>query len=113
LEIIKWGMGGFKGASQIESVLDQAIAALKQDMTMRMQQPPQPDPKQQAEQAKQKGELEKIKAQTDSELRVIAAETGSEVTKQRAQAAFNMQETQQEMRAKGIEAAVDMAKRGL
>jgi predicted HNH restriction endonuclease len=113
LEIIKWGMGGFKGASQIESVLDQAIAALKQDMTMRAQQPPQPDPKQQAEQAKQKGELEKIKAQTDSELRVIAAETGSEVTKQRAQAAFNMQETQQEMRAKGIEAAVDMAKRGL
>lgn len=112
LEIVKWGMGGFKGASQIESVLDQAIAGLKQELMQKAGQPPQPDPKVQAEQEKLKGELTKIAAQTEGDLQVIAAETGSEVTKQRAQAAFNMQETQEDMRAKGIEAAIDIAKKG-
>lgn len=44
LQMMKWGLGGFRVAKEIETVLDQAIAAAQQP-----DPPPQPDPKEQAE----------------------------------------------------------------
>jgi Mg2+ and Co2+ transporter CorA len=68
LKMLQWTMAGFKGSQQIEAVLDRAV-----DDSIRKleQQQGQPDPQQQAEQAKQQGEMQKIqaKAQADIQLR--------------------------------------------
>lgn len=110
LEMLKWGMAGFKGASTIEGVLDQAIAQLQQN-------PPKPptDPnagKQQAMQAKVAGDMQRekmrsagkqqeISANLQADLTRIGAETKAEIGKQAAQAAFDTQAMQ---RQAGIDA---------
>lgn len=74
LEMFQWAMAGLKGASEIEGVLDKAIAVAKNP------KPPKPDPSAQSaqlaiqlEQIKQKGELGKIqaKAAADAQLRQL------------------------------------------
>jgi hypothetical protein len=58
LELLKWGLSGFKGAQQIEGALDKAIAQATEAMS-KPPPPPPPDPK---------VEAAKIKAQTDQQL---------------------------------------------
>lgn len=62
LQIIQWALAGLKGASTIEGVFDQAIAALEQQAAQ-PKPPPPPDPK--VEAAKIKGQAEMGKAQAD------------------------------------------------
>jgi hypothetical protein len=125
LEMLKWTMTGFKGASSIEGVLDQAIASLQQNPP-----PPAPDPneakmkaeqsKQQAQgqqvQQKQQGEMQKemfkaqakdkeIRTQTQADLVRIGAETQANIKEQQAQAAFSTQEMQ---RQAGLDAVVNV-----
>lgn len=66
LELLKWGMAGFKGSNQIEGVIDQAIDAIKQAQTTSAAnpQPPPPDPKSQAIQAQAQADQGKIQAET-------------------------------------------------
>lgn len=125
LEMLKWTMTGFKGASSIEGVLDQAIAGLQQNPM-----PPQADPnegkmkaeqaKQQARvaetQAKQQGEMQRamfnatakekeIKTQTQADLVRIGAETQAEIKTQAAQAMFSTEEMQ---RQAGLDAVTNV-----
>jgi hypothetical protein len=60
LEMLKWTMSGFKGASQIEGVLDQAIAGLQQN-------PPQPQPNPAEAKAKEAQAKEAAKLQSDQQ----------------------------------------------
>lgn len=78
LQLLQWGLSGFKGSQQIEGVLDQAI-----DAANKAKEQPQEDPaaKQQQmamqmEQMKQQAELAKIqaKAAADAEIRRIDKE---------------------------------------
>ena len=64
LQMLQWGLAGFKGSSEIEGILDKAIEAAQNE-------PEKPDPQQQAEQMKAQVELQKIqaKAQADQQLR--------------------------------------------
>lgn len=71
LEMMKWGLAGFKGANYLEGTLDKAIVLANQP------QPEQPDPQQQAaemqmklDQQKHQFEMEKIqtKSQADNML---------------------------------------------
>jgi hypothetical protein len=57
LEMLRWGMVGFKGGKSIEGVMDQAIKAASA--------PPQPDPKQEAETAKTAAEVDRDKASAE------------------------------------------------
>ena len=57
LQMMKWGLGGFRIAKEIETVLDQAIAAAQQP-----EAPPQPDPKVEAEVEKDRASAEKSRA---------------------------------------------------
>jgi len=75
LELLQWGLAGFKGASEIEGTIDRAIEASQQEAK---QGGGKPDPAQiaaqmamQQEQLKQQGESAKIqaKAQADMKLR--------------------------------------------
>jgi hypothetical protein len=99
IEILKWSLGGFKGASAIESVLDQAISTLKQQGKPQ-QGPPPPDPKAEAQkakmqadmqkqQAKSQADLQKIAVQTQADMQKIAAKTAGEVAAQKAQYDFD------------------------
>jgi len=109
LELLKWGMTGFRGSSTIEGVLDKAIAQLQA-------QPPQPpqDPAAQKakaleatqkiklqgdaqrEQIKARGKQMEIATQTKSDLIVIDAEAQAEQRKQVAQFAFDSRENQRQ-----------------
>jgi len=77
LQLLQWGVAGFKGASEIEGVVDKAIEA-SQQAEKEAQANPQADPEQAAQQAasqldqmKQQGEMQKIqaKAQADAQTR--------------------------------------------
>jgi len=66
MEMLKWGMAGFRGSNEIEGVLDKAIeAALKQPAGG------QDDGEAAAEQAKQQGEIAKEKVKIQGELTKI------------------------------------------
>lgn len=105
LELLKWAMTGFKGASAIEGVLDQAIASLQQSPPP---QPPNPEEtKQKAvqakmqaevgkEQMKQQGKLREIGAQTQADVVRIKTETQGEIQKQAAQFAFDTRAQRQQ-----------------
>jgi hypothetical protein len=65
LSMLQWAISKFRVSSQIESVLDQAIAGLKQQGI----QPPGPSPMQQAEVAeKQAGARERMAKASDTEM---------------------------------------------
>jgi hypothetical protein len=72
LEMMKWGLGGFRVSKEIETVLDQAIAAVSQP------EPPPPDPKTDAEVEKMGSETLKNKTQAVKNL----AEAGTHTTEQ-------------------------------
>lgn len=87
LEMLKWSMSAFKGASTIEGVLDQAIAGLQQNPP-----PPPQDPnagKQQAEAAKQQArsqaELQKIQLRAQADARQTQQELQADLVRQQAQ----------------------------
>jgi hypothetical protein len=61
LNIMKWGLGGFRVSKEIETMLDEAIQAAQQP-----QQPPTPTPMEQAQLGKVQSEAEKNKAQAQN-----------------------------------------------
>ena len=67
LQLLQWTLSGFKGAQQIEGVIDQAIIAAQKAEQQKQQQPEKPDP----EQIKLQGEIQKIqeKAKADMQMR--------------------------------------------
>jgi hypothetical protein len=67
IKVIQWTMAGFKGSNEIEGVLDKAFDEAVQANQQRQDKP---DPKQQAEQAKLAGELQKIQAKTQSDMQL-------------------------------------------
>jgi hypothetical protein len=115
LEMLKWAMTGFKGASSIEGVLDKAIAQLQQNPP---QQPPDPnkakaDAAQAAQQMKMQGEAQReqvkaqgkqqeIRTQTQADLVRINAETQAEIKKQAAQFAFDTRENQRSVAQQAV-----------
>ncbi len=44
MQLMKFGLAGYKGASEMEGVVDQAIAKLEQQLAAKASQPPQPSP---------------------------------------------------------------------
>jgi hypothetical protein len=127
LELLKWAMSGFRGASTAESILDQAIASLQQNPP---QQPPDPakakaeeqkmktDASIGVEKIKQQGKQQEIGMNLQADLTRVQAETGAELTKQKAQFAFDtrsqavdaMNTSQQAQRDAGVRAAEQATK---
>lgn len=54
MELLKWGLAGFKGSKQIEGVVDRAIAAMEKAAKQSAGQPKPPDPETIKAQAKEK-----------------------------------------------------------
>jgi hypothetical protein len=104
LELLKWGLAGFKGSNQIEGVLDQAIASIKQAQMQAAGQPPPPDPKTQAIQAQAQADQTRIQAQSQSDLQQIQAKAQAdalshqqELARHQSELAQSQNDHQQEM----------------
>lgn len=87
LEILKWVMAGFKGSSQIEGILDQAIEGAQK--ALEQPRPPRPDPRMQVEQLKAQAGMAKTKLEIQGDLALEAKKTEGKIIEQKAQAAFN------------------------
>lgn len=77
LDMLKFGVAGFKVGKSMEGQIDQTAEKFKQELTQKQQQPPQPDPEQmkqqammQMEQAKQQQtmQMEQMRTQADQTL---------------------------------------------
>ncbi len=64
LEMMKWGLAGFKGSKEIEGVVDRAVSAIKESQEKKAQQPPEPSP----EELKAKADMEAQQAKAQSDL---------------------------------------------
>lgn len=105
LEMLKWGMAGFKGSDYLEGTLDQAI-----EMAQNMPPPGQDQGQQQAEQmkaqleqVKHQHEMEKIQAKSQADMQTLMAKHQGEMEKAR----MELQSAIQEIQAK---AAADVQK---
>jgi hypothetical protein len=128
LEMLGWAMSAFRGSSEIEGILDRAIATAKQNLEQRQgggqQQQPSPDVqkqqmKLQETQMKQQGKMQEIqaKAQADSmkiqqetqaDMAKIQAETAAEAQREANQARFNIIEEQEKAAIRQSEKIADI-----
>ena len=72
LQLLQWGLAGFKGSSEIEGVMDKAIEATQQEQDQGGEQPSEAQVAAQAavqlEQLKQQGEQGKIQAKAQADM---------------------------------------------
>ena len=118
LEMLKWGLAGFKGSENIEGVLDQAISTMQQNASQQGgegEQEPSPEEikaqaeqqklemQMQADQQKTQGQLmledrkhqnkmREIEAEGNNRREELKMETEQDVIKETAQMEANMQE---------------------
>ena len=93
MKLLQWGVAKFRVSTEIESVLDQAIAGMQQKL-MQPQQPPQPTIDQQIKmkEIESKQQIAMLDSQTDKE---IAALKGS-IEMQKAEMQAKMDQMQQQ-----------------
>ena len=104
LKLLQWTMAGFKGASEIEGVMDKAIeASLEQ-----AKQPPPPDPALAAEQAKQQSEMAKIQAKAQADIQTRNADLQADLQTIQAQSQADLMKIQAEATADSAEIEAKM-----
>lgn len=110
MSVLQWLVSGIRGASEIESVMDQAIVQMKQQAAM-PKPPPPPDPKMLATQAKVQGDLLGKKLDGQNRQQEIAAETKSAIVQTAVKGHIEIQSAEAKERAKA-QAAVDQITQG-
>jgi hypothetical protein len=85
MEMMRFGVGGFKQAAAIEGTIDVALQQLEQGAARAKQQPPQPSPEQIKMQAEQQAAQAQIQA--DMQLEQMRAQTNMQIEQMKAQAA--------------------------
>ena len=93
MKLMKWGMAGFRGSSEIEGVMDQAISAMEKA-------PPQqkPDPEQMKAQAEmQKMQMEMQMAQQDHQAKMMSDQQKAKMEMMEMQAKFQLEMKQAQM----------------
>jgi hypothetical protein len=91
LELLKWGLAGFKGSNQIEGIMDRAVAQAVQSVAQKAAQPPPPDPKVEAQKMKAQADMQQ--AQIDAQLEMQKMKTEMQMEQQKFQ--MQMQQDQQ------------------
>jgi hypothetical protein len=112
LELLKWGLAGFKGAKSVEGVLDKAIEASskadEEKAAKEAEEGPEPDPDAAKEEAKTQGqmELEKLKhentmaqieAKATADLALRVADMKADQATMQTNAQADLQQTMGEM----------------
>lgn len=94
LEALKWMVSALRGSSEIEGVLDRAIAMAQQAVSQPQQGQQQSDPKLLTTQAKVQGDLAKVKAESEARLLEIRAEVAADEQREANQMQYNVREAQ-------------------
>jgi hypothetical protein len=92
IELLKWGLAGFKGSQNIEGVLDRAVDSAMQAQEAKKNQPPPPDPKVEADKAKAEAQQQKMQGE------MAKQQQGFAMQMQQQQSAFQLK--MQELSAK-------------
>jgi hypothetical protein len=83
MKLMQFGLAGYKSSSEMEGVIDQAIAAVEQSLQKKAQQPPQPSP----EEKKLQGEMQM--AQMEFQQKTQESQQAAQLDMQKQQ--FEMQ----------------------
>ena len=101
LQLLQWGLAGFKGASEIEGVVDKAIEASQEEA-----QNPKPDPAaqqqqmaMQLEQAKAQAKMQEIQAKSQADMQLREADKQADIETMLMQHQAKMQEIEADMMA--------------
>jgi hypothetical protein len=113
LELLKWGLAGFKGSNQIEGVLDRAIAQAMQAAQQKASQPPPPDPKVEAEKMKAQSAMQQSQLDAQLEMQKMQAEMKMEQQKFQMQMTQDQQKHQLEIQKMQLEVQMLQAKLGM
>jgi len=102
LQLLQWGLAGFKGSQEIEGVIDRAIEASVEEAKN-----PKPDPAQQAQQMQQQmeqmklqGELQKIQAKQAADQAIREQDKQADIETAMASHQAKMAETNAALQAK-------------
>jgi hypothetical protein len=103
LDMLKWGMAGFKGSMEIEGTLDAAIEAAK-----KAKQKPDPDEgKNQAELQKEQmriqGEIQKIQVKLKADMQILQAKFQAKMQEIQAKAVADQQKEEAQAMFSGLE----------
>lgn len=94
LQILQWLLAALPGASEIEAVIDQAIASAEQ-MGQQQQGPQQPDPKIVAQQLKNQGDMAKVQAELQADVQREQVKVQADAQREQDQATWNVREAEQ------------------
>ena len=92
LQLLQWGLAGFKGASEIEGVVDKAIEASQKAAKEQAEQPEKPDPAVQLEQMRQKGKLAEIQAKAEADKAIRAQDLKADIETAQTEHALKIDE---------------------
>jgi hypothetical protein len=98
LQLLQWGLAGFKGSSEIEGVIDKAIEASMEAEKAKQGQP-EPDP----EQIKQQGVMALQQAKTQSDLQIREADMQADIRTSHEEHVRKMAEISANLQAKVAE----------
>tara|TARA_R110000764_G_scaffold40882_7_gene91492 strand:- start:6021 stop:8222 length:2202 start_codon:yes stop_codon:yes gene_type:complete len=98
LQLLQWGLAGFKGSSEIEGVIDKAIEA-SMEAEKKKQGQPEPDP----EQIKQQGAMALQQAKTQSDLQIRQADMQADIRTSHEEHVRKMAEISANLQAKAAE----------
>jgi len=111
IELLKFGVGGFKVGKTLEGVIDSTAEQMKQVAAQQAQKPNPEMMKMQAEQQmqsqklQQEGQLAQVKMQQDAQLEQVRASRDIEIGKAKAQADMQLAAQQAQLKAQSDEAA--------
>ena len=115
MELLQWGLAGFKGSSEIEGVLDRAIAASAEAEKAKEGQPPEPSEAQmeaqaaqQMEQMKQQGAMQAIQAKTESTIAIRDADKQADIETEFQRHQMKMAQIQGDLEANVTETQVKL-----
>lgn len=118
MQLLKFGVTGFKASSEMEGILDQMISAMQQAEQQKAQQPPQPSPEQMKAQSDQQAQqadmaIAQQKAASDQQLAqqeaaATAATAQLDMQSKQQQMQNDMQKFQQESQARAEEHTAKM-----
>lgn len=103
LQMLQWVLSGFRGANEIEGVLDKAVAESKKPKEDK------PDPEQQKQQAQIQGEMQKIQAKAQADMQTRQADLQADLAEIQANSQARIQEimAQHEAKMREIQASAE------
>jgi len=104
IQLLKFGLSGFKAGNEVEGIIDQFTAAVEKKIAQAAQQPPPPDPKVEADKAKMQLEQQKVHAQLQLDQQRAALDV------QKMQVEMQMMREEHQLQMQKMQAEVDKAR---